>query len=62
MIDSGEREPEFDITPVLDEVDESQIDKSSLKTLTDLGFDKEISMLAIKWVGNEYGVLGFGGL
>jgi len=62
LIDSGERDPELDITPILDEVDESEIDKVSLNSLTDLGFDKDISMLAIKRVGNEYGVLGFGGL
>ena len=62
LIDSGERDPELDITPILDEVDESEIDKTSLNSLTDLGFDKDISMLAIKRVGNEYGVLGFGGL
>ena len=28
----------------------------------DLGFEKELAMLAIKRVGNEYGALGFGGL
>jgi Holliday junction resolvasome RuvABC DNA-binding subunit len=52
----------FKIIALKDMVDESEIDKSALETLTSLGYEKDIAMIAIKRVGTAFGALGYDGL
>ena len=39
------------VVALWDQVDENEIDKSALATLMELGYEKEIAMIAIKWIG-----------
>lgn len=48
--------------PILDRVSIDEVDKSALNQLLMLGYEKEISIIALKHVGTEYGSLGYDGL
>ena len=50
------------IVPILDRVSETDIDRNALNQLLQLGYDKELSMIALRKVGTEYGSLGYDGL
>ena len=50
------------VVPILDRVTEDDVDKNALNQLLMLGYDKDISVLALSKVGTEYGSLGYDGL
>lgn len=56
-----EKKPEG-VVPLLDRVEESDVDRSALNQLLMLGYDKEMSLIALRKVGTQYGSLGYDGL
>ena len=50
------------VKPLLEMVTEDDVDKNALSQLLALGYDKEISLIALRKVGTQYGSLGYDGL
>ena len=57
-----EKVKEDRVKPLLEMVTEDDVDKNALSQLLALGYDKEISLIALRKVGTQYGSLGYDGL
>ena len=62
QVDEPKLAPSEKVVPILDRVSEKDIDMNALNQLVMLGYDRHLSMLALKKVGTEYGSLGYDGI
>lgn len=51
-----------EVVPILQQVREEDVDRSALNQLLMLGYEKDLSLLALRSVGTQYGSLGYDGL